>query len=104
MDQAFAPYLGSHDRNGATLTAEISAVFLGSNTGTGVGGSSQDTIEGVLLVHGPRGSVAASTPLRAITSYFQTPVDQPLREQSNHERVVALAQSFARWAPKELGL
>jgi hypothetical protein len=50
------------------------------------------------------GAVAAHTPVRAITSYHPMAVDQPLRVESNHWRVVALAQAFAGWAPRELGL
>ena len=105
LAQAFARYLAPGDRNGATLVARIDSVYLGPNSGgTGPLGSSQDTIEGVLFVHGPRGSVAAETPLRAISSFFPTGVDQPLRVESNHYRIVGLAQSFAGWAPSQIGL
>jgi hypothetical protein len=31
-------------------------------------------------------------------------VDQPMRVESNHWRIVALAQAFAGWVPRELGL
>ena len=47
---------------------------------------------------------AADAPIRATTSYHPMAVDQPLRVESNHWRVVALAQAFAGWAPRELGL
>ncbi len=105
LAQAFGAYFAPGDRNGATLIARIDFLFLGpSSGGTGALGSAQDTIAGVLIVRGPRGSVGAETPLRAISSYFPTPVDQPLRVQSNHDRIVALAQSFARWAPGQLGI
>jgi hypothetical protein len=43
-------------------------------------------------------------PLRAISTYYPNPFDQPLRVQSNHDRIVALAQNFAQWTPRELGL
>jgi hypothetical protein len=63
----------------------------------------QDTINGTLLLRGPRG-VVANVPLRAISSYYRTPVDQTLVERALQGRVVALAQAFAGWAPRELGL
>ena len=53
---------------------------------------------------GPRGGVVANVPLRAITSYFPMAVDQALVERALQGRVVALAQAFAGWAPRELGL
>ena len=67
-------------------------------------GSTQDTIKGVLLVRGARGGLAADTPLRAITSYYPNASDLAQIVQSNHWRVSALAQAFAGWAPRELGL
>jgi hypothetical protein len=105
LAHAFGPYLSPGDRNGATLITQIDWVYLGpSSGGTGPLGSSQDTITGVLLVRGPRGSVAAETPLRATSNYFPMAVDQALVVQSNHDRIVKLAQAFAQWAPGQLGL
>lgn len=109
LPPALAQALGGHmapgDRAGATLVARIDYIYLGpSSGGTGPLGSAQDTIKGTLIVRGPRGVVAAETPLRAITSYYPTPTDQPLRVESNHWRVIALAQAFAGWVPRELGL
>ena len=105
LAQAFARYLAPGDRNGATLVARIDSLYLGPNSGgTGPLGSSQDTIEGVLFVHGPRGSVAAETPLRALSNFFPSGVDQPMRVESNHSRIVGLAQIFAGWAPSQIGL
>jgi hypothetical protein len=104
LAQALGSYMAPGDRNGATLVAKIDYLYLGPNHGAGPFGSSQDTINGTLLVKGPRGGVAAATPVRAISTYYPTPVDQPLRVESNHWRVVALAQAFAGWAPRELGL
>jgi hypothetical protein len=104
LAQALGGYMAPGDRYGATLVARIDYLYLGPNHGTGPLGSSQDTINGTLLVKGPRGGVAAATPIRAITSYIPTPVDQPLRVKSNHWRVIALAQAFAGWAPRKLGL
>jgi hypothetical protein len=105
LAQALGGYLAPGDRNGSTLVARIDYLYLGPNSGgTGAWGASQDTINGTLLVRGPRGGIAASTPLRAITAYHPMPVDQPLRVESNHWRVIALAQAFAGWVPRKLGL
>jgi hypothetical protein len=102
---ALGPNLSPGDRAGATLIARITLLYLGPQSGgTGPGGSSQDTIEGVLIVQGPRGSIAAETPLRAITSYYPNAVDNALIVQSNYYRVAALAQAFAYWVPRQLGL
>jgi hypothetical protein len=106
LAQSLAPYMAPSDRNGATLIARIDYLYLGpSSGGGGFGGfrRTQDTINGTLLLKGSRG-VAANVPLRAISSYFPMAVDQALPEQAYHGRVVALAQVFAGWAPRELGL
>ncbi len=104
LAQSLGAYIAPGDPHGATLIARIDDLYLGPNFGPGFFGGSQDTINGTLFIQGPRGGVAASTPIRAITSYHQTPVDQPMRVESNYWRVVWLAQAFAGWAPKELGL
>ena len=103
LEQALGGYVAPGDRNGATLVARIDYLYLGPNHGVGFFRSSLDTINGTLLVRGPRRGVAAA-PIRAITSYYPTAVDQPLRVESNHWRVIALAQAFAGWAPRTLGL
>jgi hypothetical protein len=106
LAQSLAPYMAPGDRNGATLVARIDYLYLGpSSGGGGFGGfrRTQDTINGALLLKGPRG-VVANVPLRAISSYFPMAVDQALPEQAFQGRVVALAQVFAGWAPRELGL
>ena len=105
LAQSFAPYMAPGDRNGATLVARIEYLYLGPSGGGGFGGfrRTQDTINGTLLLKGPRG-VAANVPLRAISSYFPMAVDQTLVERALQGRVVALAQAFAGWAPRELGL
>jgi hypothetical protein len=105
LASALAKYTSPRERNGATLVARIETVNLGrSGGGTGPGGGSIDSIEGVLIVSGPRDGVAAQTPLRAITSYYPSAVDQPLFEQAYHGRVAALAEAFAGWAPRQLGI
>ena len=108
LAQSLAPYMAPGDRNGATLIARIDYLYLGPSSGGGgsFGGfrKTQDTINGTLLVKGPRGGVVASVPLRAISSYFPMAVDQALVERALQGRVVALAQAFAGWAPRQLGL
>jgi hypothetical protein len=106
LAQSLAPYMAPGDRKGATLVARIDYLYLGpSSGGGGFGGfrRTQDTINGTLLLKGPRG-IVANVPLRAISSYFPMAVDQALPEQAFQGRVVALAQVFAGWAPRELGL
>ncbi len=107
LAQSLAPYMAPGDRNGATLVAQIDYLYLGpSSGGPGFGGfnQTQDTIVGALILRGPRGGVVANVPLRAISSYFPMAVDQTLVERTLQGRVVALAQAFAGWAPRELGL
>ena len=89
--------------NGATLMARIETIDLGG-AGGGRGSGSVDLIEGVLIVEGPRGGFAAKTSLRATASYQPSAVDQPLFEEAYHSRVAALAQAFAGWAPRQLGI
>lgn len=105
LAQALAGYMAPGDRNGTIVVARIDYIYLGPSSG-GRGGSrpAQDTIAGTLEVKGPRGGVLSSAPLRAITSYFPMAVDQALVERAYYWRVVALAQAFAGWAPRELGL
>ncbi|MGB7972976.1 MAG: hypothetical protein WCF81_01210 [Roseiarcus sp.] len=103
LAQSLAPYMAPGDRSGATLVARIDYLYLGPNSGgAGFFGQTQDTIAGTLLVKGPRGG--AAVPLRAISSYFPMAVDQALVERALYYRVVALAQAFAGWAPRELRL
>ena len=104
LSQALGAHLQPGDRHGAILTARIDLVYLGPDSGPGAFASSQDTIAGTLIVHGPRGTSPVEVPLRATTSYYPMAVDQPLRIESNRARIVLLSQAFARWAPGELGL
>jgi hypothetical protein len=106
LAQSLAPYMAPGDRNAATLVARIDYLYLGPSSGGGGFGhfrQTQDTINGTLLLRGPRG-VVANVPLRAISSYFPMAVDQTLVERALEGRVTALAQAFAGWAPRELGL
>ena len=104
LAQSLAPYMAPGDRNGATLIARIDTLYLGtSGGGPGFFHQTQDTINGTLLLRGPRG-VIANVPLRAISSYYPMAVDQALVERALQGRVTALAQAFAGWAPRELRL
>ena len=104
LAQSLAAYMAPGDRNGATLVARIDYLYLGpSSGGPGFFHQTQDTINGTLVLSGPRG-VVADVPLRAISSNFPLAVDQALVERALYYRVTALAQAFAGWAPKELGL
>jgi hypothetical protein len=104
LARALGPYLAPGDRNGATLVARIGNIYLGPSSG-GVGpfGEGQDTIEGDLVVRSARGGVS-ETPLRSITSYLPNAVNQTLIVQWNRARIDALAQAFAGWVPRQLGL
>jgi hypothetical protein len=105
LAQALAPYVAPGDRSAATLVARIDYLYLGpSSGGPGFFRQTQDTINGTLLLKGPRGGVVAKVPLRAISSYYPMAVDQALVERALEGRVTALAQAFAGWAPRELGL
>jgi hypothetical protein len=104
LAHALAPYMAPGDRSGATLVARIDTLYLGSSSGgPGFFRQTQDTINGTLLLKGPRG-VVAKAPLRAISFYIPMAIDQTLVERALQGRVTALAQTFAGWAPRELGL
>jgi len=105
LPQALGPHLAPADRNAAVLEVRIDWIYLGpSSGGTGPGGSAQDTVVGSYIIHGPRGGIESQIPLRAIASYYPSAVDQAQPEQAYYWRVFALAQAFAGWAPRELGL
>jgi hypothetical protein len=105
LRRALAAYLAPGQRDGATLVARIQDVNFGQSSGRGgASGASQDSIVGVLIVGGPHAGIAAQTPLRAIATYSPNAADQALVEEAYHGRVVALAQAFAGWAPRELRL
>jgi hypothetical protein len=105
LAQALAGHIAPGDRGGATLVAQIDYIYLAPTSGgTGKPGAFQDTIAGALILNGPRGGVPAVTPLRAIATYYPMSVDATLVVEGFHARVVALAQAFAGWAPRELGL
>ncbi len=105
LARALGPYLAPGDPNGATLVARIGWLYLGpSSGGVGAAGSGQDTIAGDLIVRGPRGGVVSEIPLQAIATYYPSGVHQALWVQWNRSRIDALAQAFAGWVPRQLGL
>jgi len=98
-------YLAPADRNAAILEVRIDWIYLApSQGGPGPRGSAQDTVIGSFVVHGPRGGIESVIPLRAIASYYPMATDQALVERAYHGRIVTLGQTFAGWAPRELGL
>jgi hypothetical protein len=105
LPRALGPHLAPGDRNAAILEVRIDWIYLApSPGGPGPRGSAQDTIVGSFLVRGPRGGIASVIPLRAIASYYPSAVDQTLVARAYHARIVTLGQTFAGWAPRELGL
>src|SRR5947199_903257 len=79
------------------LTVRVEYLMLGPNTGATIhGGSSPDNIVGVAIVGG------REIPVRAVTTYMASPIDQTMIEQSNHERVSRLVQALAGWIPNEI--
>jgi hypothetical protein len=106
LPQALGPHLAPGDRNAPILEVRIDWIYLApSPGGPGPRGSAQDTIIGSFLVREPRGGgVESQIPLRAIASYYPNAVDQALVERAYHGRITALGQTFAGWAPRELGL
>jgi hypothetical protein len=102
LPQVLAPYLAP---SGPILEVQIDWIYLApSPGGPGPRGSAQDTIIGSFLVRGRQGGIESEIPLRAIASYYPSAVDQALVARAYHGRIVALAQTFAGWAPRELGL
>jgi hypothetical protein len=105
LPQSLGPHLAPGDRNAPVLEVQIDWIYLApSPGGPGPRGSAQDTIVGSFIVRGPRGGIEAQIPLRTIASYYPSGVDQALVARANHWRIIELAQTFAGWAPRELGL
>jgi hypothetical protein len=83
---------GRMARNGASLIVRIDYLTLGPNTGEMLhAASSLDNINGVAIIGGEQ------IPVRATTSYYTSPIDQTMIEQSNHARVSELTQTLADW-------
>jgi hypothetical protein len=105
LPQALGPYLAPGARYAAVLGVRIDWIYLApSPGGPGPRGSVQDTVVGSFIVWDQRGGIESQIPLRAIASYYPMAVDQALVERAYHSRIVTLGQTFAGWAPRELGL
>jgi hypothetical protein len=81
---------------GANVSVRVDYLTLGPSTGgIGPAGSSIDTIQGVATING------AEQPVRATNSYYPSPVDQTMIEQSNRDRVRQLTQALAYWVAQD---
>jgi hypothetical protein len=77
---------------GGTLVVRIDYVTLGPNKD----GWAQDNISGVATIGGEQ------WPVRAITRYQASAVDQVKFEESNRRRVSQLVQAFTYWLARDL--
>ena len=84
LAQVLASRMAPGDPNAATLSVRIDSIYLGQG-----GPADPDIMKGVATLNGRR------VALRAISTYFPSPVDQALPEQALQTRVQALAQAFA---------
>ena len=76
----------------ANVSVRIEYLTLGPSTGgVGPAGSSIDPIQGSATING------VEEPVRATNSYYPSPVDQTMIEQSNRIRVQQLTQALAYW-------
>ncbi len=81
---------------GANVSVRVDYLTLGPSTGgIGPAGSSIDTIQGVATING------VEMPVRATNSYYPSPVDQTMIEQSNRDRVTLLSQALAHWVAQD---
>ena len=82
---------------GGTLVVRIDTLTLGPNSGATIhGGSSPDNIGGVAMI----GNV--QWPVRATSTYYASPIDQTMIDQSNHYRVSQLVQALVFWLSRDL--
>ena len=91
LPAALAQSMAGHVPGGG-LIVRIDTLTLGPNNGAAIhSNQSWDNIGGVAIVNG------AQIPVRATSSYLSSPIDQTMIEQSNHDRVSAVAQALAYW-------
>ncbi len=90
LAKAFAAHMAPGDPNGETLSVRIDSVYLG-----GGGPADADRMRGEATLG------ARHTTLRATSTWWPSPSDQALWEQSFHNRVQALAQSYAGWLARK---
>ena len=84
LAQAFASHMAPGDPSGGALSVVIDSIYLG-----GGGPADADRIRGVATFNGRQVNV------RATSTWFPSPVDQALVEQSMQNRVNALCVAFA---------
>lgn len=89
LARALAGRMGA---KGGALIVRIDHVTLGANKD----GWAQDNISGAATIGG------VERPVRAITRYQASAVDQALFEESNHRRVTQLVQALAYWVARAL--
>ena len=89
LSQALA---GRMTPQGGTLVVRIDYVTLGPNKDSWA----QDNISGVAMIGG------VQWPVRAITRYQASAVDQALVQESNHRRVTQLLQALTYWLARGL--
>ncbi len=96
LPAAISEALAAVGRSGTPVAVRIDYVLLGPNSGgLGPAGASPDQMVGVVTIGG------VERRLRATTSYYPSPVDNTMIEQSNRDRVQQLAQAFAYWVARE---
>ena len=76
---------------GGALVVRIDYVTLGANKD----GWAQDNISGVAIIGG------VERPVRAITRYQASAVDQVMFQESNHRRVTQLVQALTYWLARD---
>jgi hypothetical protein len=77
---------------GGAMIVRIDYVTLGPNKD----GWAQDNISGVATIGG------VQRPVRAITRYQASAVDQAMVQDANHRRVTLLVQALAYWLARDL--
>jgi hypothetical protein len=77
---------------GATLVVRIDTLTIGPNKDS----RAWDNISGVAIIGG------VARPVRAISRYWASAIDQALIEQSNHARVSAAVRALAFWIAQDL--
>ena len=77
---------------GATLVVRVDTLTIGPNKDS----RAWDNISGVAIIGG------VARPVRAISRYWASAIDQALIEQSNHARVSAAVRALAFWIAQDL--
>ncbi|RBP09202.1 hypothetical protein DFR50_12239 [Roseiarcus fermentans] len=91
LAQALSSHMAPGDPSGGTLSVVVNSIYLG-----GGGPADPDRMRGVATFNGQQ------IPIRTTSTWISSPVDNALVEQSNQNRVNALAVSFAYLLKKKL--